>query len=200
MFSSLTEFTRRYAYHPHVSWWLYFYSVIESVFFPIPPDVLLIPLALIQPDKALRYALIAVIGSVTGGIAGYYIGYYAFEPVAVPVLNWVCQYITNACPTTFLPILEKLFAEHGMWVIAISAISPIIPYRFCILAAGLGQMPLIPFIIVSFFAHLLRYATISWVVARYGQKAIGWANKSLPTTFAVIGGILLVVFVWMNYF
>ena len=199
MFSKLTDFTRRFAQHPHAAIWLFFYSVIESVFFPVPPDVLLVPLALANRRKAIFFATVAAVGSVTGGVIGYGIGYWAFEPIAVPALNWLCQYFSETCPAEFLPMLENLFAQHGIWVIAVSAISPIIPYRFCILAAGLGHMPLIPFIVVSFLAHWLRYSVVSWTVARYGKQAIGLATKSIPLTFAGIGVLLLVIFLMVNY-
>jgi len=199
MFAKLTDFTRRFAHHPHAAMWLFFYSVIESVFFPVPPDVLLVPLALANRDKALFFALIAAIGSVTGGVVGYAIGYWAFEPIAVPALTWLCQYFSETCPNTFLPMLKDLFDKHGIWVIAVSAISPIIPYRFCILAAGLGHMALIPFIVVSFLAHWLRYSAVSWSVGHYGPRAIGIATKSLPMTFAGIGAVILVVFLAKVY-
>lgn len=199
MFTKLTDFTRRFAHHPRAALWLFFYSVIESVFFPVPPDVLIVPLALANRKKALFFALIAAIGSVTGGLIGYAIGYVAFEPVAIPILNWTCQHFAGTCPETVLPKLQELFDKHGIWVIAVSAISPIIPYRFCILAAGLGHMALIPFIVVSFLAHWLRYSLVAWVVARYGPRAIGIATKSLPLTFAAIGAIILVVYLVKIY-
>lgn len=194
MFQKLTDYTRRFAAHPHAAPWLFFYSVIESVFFPVPPDVLLVPLALANPNKALFFATIAALGSVTGGLIGYAIGYWAFEPVAVPVLGWLCQYFTSACPDTVLPALSELFDKHGIWVVGVAAMSPIIPYRFTILAAGLGQMPLLPFIAVSLAAHWLRYSLVSLTVARYGPRAMEVATKRLPLTFAVIGAILLLVF------
>ena len=198
MFSKLTDFTRRFAYHRHAAPWLFFYSVIESVFFPVPPDVLLVPLALANRNKALFFALIAAIGSVTGGVVGYAIGYWAFDYI-VPILNWSCKHFAETCPETFLPQLKALFAKHGVWVIAVSAISPIIPYRFCILAAGLGHMPLIPFIVISFLAHWLRYSLVSWTVAHYGPQAIGIATRRLPLTFAVIGAIILIIFLVKIY-
>lgn len=199
MFERLTDFTRRFAQHPHALWWLFFYSVIESVFFPIPPDVLLIPMALMLPGRALLFAFIAALGSATGGVVGYFIGFYAFEPIALPLLNWSCHYVAEACPNHFVPILNALFAKHGVGVVAVSAMSPIIPYRFTILAAGLGKMPLAPFIVVSFVVHWFRYSILSYIVARYGRQSYDVIRNRLPLAFTIFGVIALAVYVILNY-
>ncbi|MDB5477654.1 MAG: cytochrome [Alphaproteobacteria bacterium] len=199
MIEKLTEYMRRFAHHPYAAIWLFLYAVIESVIFPVPPDVLLVPLALANPNRAVFFATIAAIGSVVGGMAGYAIGYFAFEPIALPVLRWMCQYSTTACPETFVPMLERLFEKHGVWVVGVSAMSPVIPYRFTILAAGLAHMALVPFIIVSLLAHWLRYALVSVLTARLGPAAIGLVSKRLPLAFAATGAIALVIYLLFQY-
>ena len=168
MLEKLTRFTEKFAYHPHAPFWLFFYAVIESVFFPVPPDVLLIALTMGRPRRGMGFALVAAIGSVVGGIIGYLLGRFAFDPIVEPILEWVCRYSAVFCPESFVPKLESLFMDHGFWIVAISAFSPIIPYRFTILVAGMAKMPLVPFIIVSFIVHLMRYALVCWLVAEYG--------------------------------
>lgn len=195
MFEKLTAFTQRFANHPHAAVWLFFYAVIESVFFPVPPDVLLIPLALANPRKALRFAAIAAFGSMVGGVIGYGIGYYLFEPVAKPLLEWGCGYSATVCPDVIIPRVESMFSEYGIWVVAMSAFSPIIPYRFTILAAGLGQMALVPFIIVSFVVHFARYALLSWMMAEYGTKALAFVKNRLPAMFAGLSMVALVALI-----
>lgn len=195
MFEKLTRFTQSFAHHRHASLWLFFYAVIESVFFPIPPDVLLVPLALANPRKAIWFATIAATGSMAGGVIGYYIGYWAFEPIAMPVLTWGCEYSQTACPETLLPRLENLFSEYGVLVLAMSAFSPIIPYRFTILAAGLGQMAIVPFIIVSFVVHWARYALLSWLMASFGTKAYAFVRDRLPMMFAAASMVALAVLI-----
>lgn len=199
MFTKLTDFTRRFAYHPHAKLWLFFYAVIESVFFPIPPEVLFLPMSLANPRKAVWFATIAALGSAAGGAVGYAIGYYLFQPVAMPILEALCGSITAACPENFIPVLHGLFAKHGIWVIAISAISPIIPYRFTILAAGLAQMPFLPFVVMSIITHWVRYTTLAWLTAHYGRKAYYFAMQRGPWAFALIGVLALAVFLLVNY-
>lgn len=197
MFAKLTAFTQKFAYHRHASGWLFFYAVIESVFFPIPPDVLLIPLALANPRRALWFATIAALGSVAGGVIGYYIGHFAFEPIVLPLLNWGCTYSASVCPDTLMPQLTSLFQEHGLWVVAMSAFSPIIPYRFTILAAGLGHMAIVPFILVSFAVHWLRYGLLSWLMAQYGVKAYTFVKQRLPMAFTLLSVAALVILIML---
>ncbi len=180
---------------------MFAYAVVESQFLPIPPDVILIVLALVRGKQAQRFALITAIGSVLGGIVGYMIGRYAFQPVAVPILNWFCDAPTDlVCPDVFVPKLKKLFAEDGSWVIAASAISAIIPYKFTILAAGVAQMALTPFIIVSFVVHWFRYALVSFLVARYGQRMVHLVRDQLPLVFTIVGTLVLVIYALIRYF
>lgn len=200
MFSRLTEYTRRFAYHPHALGWLFFYSVIESVFFPISPEVMLIPMTAARPQRALTFATIGMTGSVIGGMIGYSIGMWAFEPIAVPFLNWSCTHFSGMCPEVAIPKLEGLFQHYGLWLVGIAAMSPVIPYRFTILVAGLGHMPFTGFVIISIIAHWIRYALICWIVAKYGAIAMDFVRRRLPHIFITIGVIALVVFMAIAYF
>lgn len=200
MLEKLTRFTEKFARHRHAPFWLFFYAVIESVFFPVPPDVLLVALTMGRPRRGLGFALIAAIGSVAGGVIGYLLGRYAFDPIVQPVLNWICHYSTVFCPDSFVPKLESLFIDHGFWIVAISAFSPIIPYRFTILVAGMAKMPLVPFILVSFVVHLARYAFVCWLVANYGQKAVVLIRDKLSWVLLGGGAVALAVYVLALYF
>lgn len=199
MLEKLTRFTEKFARHRFAAWWLYFYAVIESVIFPVPPDVLLIALTLGRPKRGQGFALIAALGSVTGGVVGYMLGRYAFDPIVKPALEYLCQYTETLCPESFVPRLEGLFTQHGFWIVAISAFSPIIPYRLTILVAGMAQMALLPFIAVSFFVHWLRYALVCGLVRKYGKKAIDIIQKRLSLVFLSGGVLALVIFIAVNY-
>jgi membrane protein YqaA with SNARE-associated domain len=199
-FTRLTVATERFARHRHAVLWLFFYAVIESVFFPVPPEVLLIPLALARPERAWRYAGIAAVGSAVGGLVGYGIGRFAFEPVALPLLNWLCAYDARACAEVFLPKLQALFDAHGPWVVGVSAMSPVIPYRFTILAAGLGHMNVLWFAVISVVVHFARYALVTYLVAHYGAQAVHFVRTRLPVMFTMMGAAALVVFLIYAYY
>lgn len=199
--SRVTKFANAFVHHRHVEVWLFFYAIVESVLFPIPPDVILIALALARPKHAQRFAFITVVGSVIGGLVGYAIGRYAFQPVAEPILMLFCTTPTSlACPDVFVPKLENLFAIHGPWVVGISAMSAIIPYKFTILAAGLAKMALLPFITISFAVHWFRYALISFLVAHYGQKVMHLVRDQMPLFFTIAAGLVLVIYAAFRYF
>ena len=200
MFEKLTRFTEKFAYHKHAPYWLFFYSVIESVIFPVPPDVLLVALTLGRPKRAYGFALIAAIGSVAGGVIGYMLGRYAFDPVVKPALEWACQYASAMCPNTFIPEFQSLFDKHGFWIVALSAMSPIIPYRFTILVVGMAQLALVPFIVISFAAHFFRYAIVCGLVRHYGVKAIDVIKNRMPIVFVGGGVVALAVYVVLHYF
>lgn len=201
MFSRLTELTSKFAHHRFIAAWLFVYAFFESQFFPVPPDVLLIALALARPAQAQRFALLTAVASVLGGLLGYMIGRYAFEPIAVPVLNWFCDSPQDlVCPDVFVPKLKALFAEDGAWVVAASAVSAIIPYKFTILAAGVAHMALTPFIAVSFIVHWFRYALVCFLVVRYGQKVVNLVQNRLPLVFTVVGTGMLVIYALIRYF
>jgi membrane protein YqaA with SNARE-associated domain len=111
----------RLAERPTALWWLFAISFAEASFFPIPPDTMLIPMALAQPRKAFRFALVATIGSVLGGALGYYIGYALLDRLAQPIINFYHYH------EAFAHFQEK-FAQYGVWIILIKGLTPI-PYK-----------------------------------------------------------------------
>lgn len=200
MYEKLTRFTEKFAHHKHASFWLFFYAVLESVIFPIPPDVLLIALTLGRPKRAQGFAFIAAVGSIVGGALGYALGRYAFDPIVQPILGWVCQYVDTLCPETFVPRLENLFRQHGLWIVAISAFSPIIPYRLTILVAGMAHMPLVPFLAMSLIVHWARYAFVCGLVRHYGRKAVRMIRTRMPVALLAGGVLALAIYIGLNYF
>src|SRR5215467_11292780 len=113
---------------PQAPAWLAIISFAEASFFPIPPDVLLIPMALARPERAWRYATICTIASVVGGAFGYLIGYSLFEVIARPLLH---LYHYDAAYEAF----KQTFAKWGLWVILIKGLTPI-PYKIVTIASG----------------------------------------------------------------
>ncbi|MDM7921299.1 MAG: YqaA family protein, partial [Pyrinomonadaceae bacterium] len=130
-----------YAERPHAQWALFWIAFMESSFFPIPPDVLLIAMAVMVPKKAFRYALICTAGSVLGGIFGYFIGRAFFEAIGHPILEFygaMGHYAT----------VQQLYNEHAFVAILSAAFTPI-PYKVFTIAAGTFEIPLLTLVTAS---------------------------------------------------
>src|SRR5690606_22523107 len=103
--------------HRHAPWYLGGLSFAESSFFPIPPDVMLAPMSLAQPRKAMRFALIATLTSVAGGVFGYFVGMFALELIA--------PWIQRAGYWEYYQLAQRWFEQWGFWIVLIAGFSPI---------------------------------------------------------------------------
>jgi membrane protein YqaA with SNARE-associated domain len=187
MFSSLYDKVLGWSRHPHAPWYLGGLSFAESSFFPIPPDVMLAPMSLARPRKALWYAMLTTVASVVGGIAGYLIGVTLFE-VIEPWLHQVGNY------DKYLTA-KQWFDEWGFWAIFLAGFSPI-PYKIFTITAGAIAMPFAPFVIASFIGRGSRFFLVSLLMSWGGEKMeaklrhyidwIGWGLVAL-----ICGGLLL---------
>ena len=171
LFSSLYDKTLMWAKHPKAPWYLGGMSFAESSFFPIPPDVMLMPMALAKPDKAFQYAWITTIFSLLGGILGYAIGYWMLDMVwpLIESIGYVEKYRQ----------IEGFFAEYGVWIVFIAGFSPI-PYKLFTVTAGATGMALLPFIIASFIGRGARFFLVAWLMKvggeRYEPKIRQWID------------------------
>jgi membrane protein YqaA with SNARE-associated domain len=161
--------------------WLATVSYIESIFFPIPPDALLIPMCLARPDRALRYALICTIAGVAGGVTGYYVGYALFELVAVPL---IALYKYEAAFAQF----RTMYDQYGIWVVAIGGFTPV-PYKIVAIASGAASFSIPLFIASSIVARGARFFLVAWLLARYGDRMRDFIEQRLAllTTLGVVG-------------
>lgn len=162
---------------------LFLMSFIESSFFPIPPDLVLIPLVLHSSNKALCYALLCSLGSVLGAILGYYIGW----KVGCPAL---CRI---ASPDTIKKV-DRIFEKWGGWGVAIAGFTPI-PYKVFTIASGVFRLSLKTLLIASIIARSLRFFTISFAVAIFGNNMV-----ELIKNYFEIFSIILVIIVISVYF
>ena len=180
MFSTLYAKVMQWADHPHAPRYLAGISFAESSFFPIPPDVMLAPMALAQPGKAWRYALLTTVASVLGGAFGYLLGMFAFdfiEPLIRDAGYWSQYQQANAW-----------FDKWGFWAIFIAGFSPI-PYKVFTIAAGVIGMAFLPFLIASTIGRGARFFMVAglmkWGGAPMEAKLrlyidrIGWATVML---------------------
>lgn len=173
----------------HALAWLFAISFIESSFFPIPPDIMLIPMILATPKKAWKIAGVCTIASVIGAYLGYIIGFYFFELIAEPLLE-------------FYGYLEKfnefknLYSEYGAWIVFGAGITPF-PYKIITIASGVVKLNLVVFTIASIIARGLRFFVIAWLLKAYGEKMRTFIEKNLgwlSVLFLIllIGGFLLI--------
>ena len=155
-------------------------SFIESSFFPIPPDIMLIPMVLAQRSKAWAYATLATISSVIGGVAGYAIGYYIFEYIGEPILNFYGYGAKFA-------EAKALFNEWGVWILIAKGWTPF-PYKILTISAGAFHMPLLPFVLASIVARAMRFYLVAGLLYWFGEPIRVFIEQrlSLVTTVFVV--------------
>ncbi|MCB1750920.1 MAG: DedA family protein [Gammaproteobacteria bacterium] len=190
LFSSLYERVMVWSRHRHAPRYLMGLSFAESSFFPIPPDVMLAPMALAAPARAWHFASITTIASVVGGLFGYSIGVFAFELVE-PLLRDAGYY------ANYLQAREW-FSEWGFWAVFLAGFSPI-PYKVFTITAGVISMALVPFVLASLIGRGARFFLVAALMAWGGERMesnlkqyierIGWAMVIL-----MIGVIIVAKF------
>lgn len=166
-------------------------SFAESSFFPIPPDVMLIPMVIARRARAFFYAALATVSSVIGGMAGYAIGYFVFEAIGVPILNFYGKADDFAGFT-------QMFNEYGVWILIIKGMTPI-PYKILTIAAGVAHMDFVAFILASIVARAMRFFIVATLLFFFGEPVRKFVEERLTlvtTIFVVllIGGFVAVKF------
>ena len=179
----LKAWVEGYAEKPHAQWALFFIAFIESSFFPIPPDVLLIAMAVMVPKKAFRYALVCSAGSVLGGVFGYYIGWAAFESIGRPIIDFygaAGQY----------EYVQEMYQEHAFWAIMAAGFTPI-PYKVFTIAAGAFNVSLTTLIIASVISRSARFFLVAGLFYFFGASI----KKFIDKYFEILTVVFLVVLV-----
>jgi membrane protein YqaA with SNARE-associated domain len=172
---------------PKAAWWLAIVAFAEASFFPIPPDVLLVPMALARPERAWRFALICMIASVAGGALGYFIGYAVFDLLARPVIEF---YGYGAKFGAF----QAMYAKWGLWVILIKGLTPI-PYKIVTIASGAAKFDFWVFMAASAVTRGARFFIVATMLHFWGDAVKGFIERRLTlvtTTVAVgiVGGFV----------
>ena len=185
IFSRLYDWVLGWAKHPHASRYLAALSFAESSFFPIPPDVMLAPMALARRDRAWGFAFITTFWSVLGGALGYLIGMFLFDVLAQPLISFY------DASEAFATAQEK-FKAHGVWIVFIAGFTPI-PYKIFTISAGLASMAFLPFVVASLIGRGARFFLVSALIYFGGERfesglrryvdLIGW----LVITLIVVG-------------
>ncbi|MBV1836372.1 YqaA family protein [Acetobacter estunensis] len=188
MLDRLYARVRAHAAGPQAPFWLALLAFSEASFFPIPPDVLLIPMTLANRRRAWINAAIATLASVAGGLLGWYIGAVLLETVAKPIVHF---YHAEGR----LVALQEMFRKWGVWIIMIKGLTPI-PYKFVTIASGAAHFPLLPFMVASLVTRGARFFLIAGLLKRYGAPIESFIERRLPLVcgiFAVllVGGIVV---------
>lgn len=161
IFSSLYDKAMTWSRHPRAPWFLGGMSFAESSFFPIPPDVMLAPMSLAQPKRALFFATVTTLASVLGGILGYLIGSFAFDAIE----PWLLE---SSYHDKYL-LARSWFDEWGWLAIFIAGFSPI-PYKVFTITAGAISMAFLPFVLASFVGRGTRFYLVALLMAWGGEK------------------------------
>jgi len=161
LFTSLYDKALSWARHPKATWYLSGLSFAESSFFPIPPDVMLMPMSLATPQKAFYYAWLTTFFSLLGGILGYAIGYWA--------IDLVLPFIESIGYAHKMEQVQAFFTEYGVWIIFIAGFSPL-PYKLFTITAGATSMALLPFLLASFIGRGARFYLVAGLMKWGGAK------------------------------
>jgi len=172
-------------------WALAIISFVESSFFPIPPDVMLIPMVLSRREKAWLYATIATVASVLGGLLGYAIGYFAYQTIGLPILEF---YGKEHALDGFISFVQT----YGVPAVIIKGMTPI-PYKVVTIAAGVAHMDLLAFIGASIIARSMRFFLVAGLLYWFGQPIREFIERRLSLVTTVFVVVLVGGFVAVRY-
>lgn len=189
MLRRLYDWTLSLAAKPRATWALGAISFAESSVFPVPPDVMLVPMSLAAPKKAWFYALVCTLTSVAGGLAGYAIGALAYDTLG----QWLIGlYGLEAKAEGF----RELYARYGHWVILIKGLTPI-PYKLVTILSGLAGYDIVMFVVLSLVTRGVRFFAMAAILNRYGEPIRLFLENNLGLVLGllaatVVGGFLIV--------
>ena len=167
-------------------------AVAESSFFPIPPDVLLMALALGRPKRALWFATICTVGSVIGGVIGYYIGLFLFEQVGRHILEWY------GAMQQFEKVGE-LYKENLVLALGTAGLTPV-PYKVFTIAGGAFSVPLLPFILISIVSRGLRFYGVAGLIFWFGPQVKAFIDRYFNLLTIIFMVLLVGGFVVVRWF
>ncbi|MEC8016892.1 MAG: YqaA family protein [Pseudomonadota bacterium] len=187
MLRALYDRTMALADHPRALWWLGAVALVESSVFPIPPDVLMIPMILARPNRAWIIALVALVASVAGGVLGYAIGAFFYDSIGQPVLAAMGK-------ADAMAEFNTRFNDFGFWAVLGAGVTPF-PYKVITIMSGWTGMPLGTFIATSILARALRFFLVAGLLWKFGAPIRDFIEKRLGLVFtvfvvALFGGFL----------
>ena len=189
MLRRLYDWTMAKAAHPHATWWLAAFAFMEASFFPVPPHPLLGLMCLAEPKKAIRFALIATVASVSGGLLGYAIGHFLYDSIGTSLLS--ALHLTHSFPPA-----ACYLREYGAEIILVKGATPI-PFKLITITAGFIGMNLVTFLWASIVSRGMMFLTVGVLFRIFGAPIKAFIDKYLGLVAIgfvalVVGGFLLV--------
>jgi len=178
---------------PHASWLMGTVSFMESSFFPVPPDAMLIPMSLARPDRAWSYATLCTLTSVAGGLLGYFIGAVLYDTVG----HWLIQLYGYGDK---VEAFREAYATWGTWIILLKGVTPI-PYKIVTITSGFAGYNVFLFVILSFIARGMRFYLVAFLLNRYGMQAREIIEKRLGfwvtvSMLVLVAGIIAALYLF----
>ncbi len=176
---------------PKAMWFLAIVAFAESSFFPIPPDIMLIPMVLAMPQKAWKIAGLATISSVIGGYFGYGIGVFFFDIIAKPILTFY-GYMQQ------FDVFKEYYHQWGAWIVFGAGITPF-PYKIITIASGVVGLDLLTFTVASIIARGMRFYLVAWLLKKYGAPMKVFIEKNLGILSVQFLALLIGGFAALKY-
>jgi membrane protein YqaA with SNARE-associated domain len=166
-------------------------AFIESSFFPIPPDLLLLPMALARPLKWIRLAIIATFFSVLGGVFGYFIGVFLWDTIGQSIINF--YHLENQ-----FDVFKNNYNEKGALIVFIAGFTPI-PYKLITISSGGMHLDLMTFIVASLLSRGARFFILTGIIRIFGDTAKKIIDKYFGMLTLIIGLIVIIIFSWLYF-
>ena len=189
MLKRLYDWVLHWADTPYGGWALFLLAFSESSFFPIPPDILLIALAVGRPGKSLKYAAICTVGSILGGVAGYLIGWQFMATVGERIVDFYGL-------TDKVAYIETLYRHYDAWAVGIAGFTPI-PYKVFTITAGAFKINFFVFLMASTVSRAARFFIVGVLIYIFGPKIQAFIDKyfnllAVVFTVLLVGGFILI--------
>ncbi len=191
MIRALYDWTIGLAQSKHAIWALAFVAFIESSVFPIPPDILMIPMIIAAPRRAFWIAFVATVSSVAGGAFGYFIGAVFFDSIGLPVLEFYGK-------TAYFDSFQARYNDYGAWAVLIAGITPF-PYKVITILSGATGLSLPVFMLASVAARATRFFLIAALLWKFGAPIRDFIERRLGLMFTLAVGLLIAGFVAVRF-
>ncbi len=192
MLRRLYDWVLHWAETPYGSWALFLLALAESSFFPVPPDVLLIALAISIPVRSFRYALICSAGSLLGGVIGYMIGYQFMDLIGLRIVDFYGF-------TQQYAVVGDLYNRYNAWAVGIAGFTPL-PYKVFTISAGAFKINFIIFFIASAISRSARFFLVGWLIYKFGPSIKLFIDRyfnilAIVFVLLLIGGFILIKYI-----